>query len=147
MRLVYGENEAVSGFVAGLIEDCDREDFGGCTAIGVADDSGLVGGFVFHNYKPTAGVMEISYAGIGGRWLTRRSLYAAFSYIFDQLGCQLAIARTPASMKHAVRIARAYGFEQVTVPRLFGRNEDAVISSLTVEAWRQNGFHRENTHG
>lgn len=147
MRPIYGCNEAVTSLVTALIDDCERSDFGECTAIGAADAERLFGGFVFHNYRPDAAVIEVSFAGIGRRWLTRPVLYAAFSYVFDDLGCQLAVSRTPASMTHAVRIARAYGFEQVRVPRLFGRDEDAIISSLTVEAWRANGFHKENAHG
>ena len=147
MRPVYGNNEAVASFVAPLIEDCEREDFGGCTAIGVADGDRLVGGFVFHNYDPSAGVIEVSMAATHKRWLTRSVLFAAFSYVFDQLGCQLAVSRSPARSASTLRIARAYGFEQVTVPRLYGRSEDAVISTLTAEAWRANGFHKENAHG
>jgi RimJ/RimL family protein N-acetyltransferase len=147
VRPVYGENEVVARFVARHIDDCERADFGGCTAIGVADGGRLVGGFVFHNYNPVAGVMEVSFAGTHGRWLTRPVLYAAFSYVFDQLGCQLAVSRSPAGLKTALRIASAYGFEQVRVPRLFGRHEDGVISTLTAEAWRSNGFHKENAYG
>ena len=147
MRPVYGSNEAVAMLVAALIEDCDREDFGDCTAIGVADGADLVGGFVFHNYNPMSGVVEVSFAGRNRRWLTRPVLYAAFSYVFDQLGCQLAVARAPARLKHAARITEAYGFEQVKVPRLFGRYEDGIISTLTAEAWRANGFHKEHIHG
>lgn len=147
MKLVYGANEAVAAFVARLIDDCERADFGDCTAIGVADAGRLVGGFVFHNYQPRAGVVEVSFAGTKKRWLTRGILHAAFSYVFDEVQCQLAVARTPASLAAALRIARAYGFAQVRVPRLFGRHEDGIISTLTAEAWRSNGFHKENAHG
>jgi RimJ/RimL family protein N-acetyltransferase len=145
--LVYGADEAVAHLVARLIEGCERADFGGCTAIGVADGDALLGVFVFHNYNRATGVMEVSFAGLGTRWLTRRLLHAAFSYVFDELACQLAVARTPASLATALRIARAYGFRQVRVPRLFGRGEDGIISTLTAEAWRSNGFHKENAHG
>lgn len=147
MRPVYDQDEAVARMVASLIPDAVRgfgDDF---TAIGVDHGGVLVGGFIFHNWSPEAGVIEISYAGTDRRWLTRRTLYAAFSYVFDGIDCQMAIARTPASFKHAVRIARAYGFNQVTIPRLFGRDEDGIVSTLTVEAWRRNGFHKENAHG
>jgi hypothetical protein len=33
------------------------------------------------------------------------------------------------------------------VRRLFGRHEDGIISTPTAEAWRSNGFHKENAHG
>lgn len=147
MRPVYGQDEAVARLVASLIPAAARGFGVDFTAIGVDHGGGLVGGFVFAGWSPEAGTIEISYAGIDRRWLTRPVLYAAFSYVFDGIGCQMAIARTPASLKHGVRIVRAYGFEQVNIPRLFGRHEDGIVSTLTAEAWRSNGFHKENAHG
>jgi hypothetical protein len=147
MRLVYGCNEPVARFVASLIPHCRERGFGECTAIGVADADRLVGGFVFSDWSPEAGVIELSFAGIDKRWLTRPVLYGMFSYVFDEIGCQMACSRTPASLGHAVRICKAYGFKQVTIPRLFGRGENGIVSTLTVEDWRSNGFHKENAHG
>ncbi len=145
MRPIYGNDETVAAFIAKLIPFGGSGGFDPCTAMGVADaQDNLVGGFVFHNYEPEAGVIEVSFAATVRNWLTRPILYAAFSYVFDQLGCQLACSRTPAGLSHALRIARAYGFKQVTIPRLFGRTEDGVISTLTVEDWKANGFHKEN---
>lgn len=144
MRLVYGANEPVARFVASLIPHCRERGFGECVAIGVERNGQLVGGFVFNEWSPEFGVIELSFAGTHRRWLTRPVLYGMFSYVFNELGCQMACSRTPASLRHAVRICRAYGFKQVTVPRLFGRDDDGIISTLTVEDWRRNGFHREN---
>lgn len=147
MRPVYGQDEAVARFVASLIPAAARGFGVNFTAMGVDHDGLLVGGFVFTNWSPEAGTIEISYAGTDRRWLTRAVLYAAFSYVFDGIGCQMAIAQTPARLRHAVRIARAYGFKQVTIPRLFGPGEDGIISTLAAEDWRANGFHKEHRHG
>lgn len=148
MKPVYGQDEPVAKLVASLIPQIASHGFGSdFTAIGVDHQGRLVGGFIFSHWSPEAGTIEISYAGTDRRWLTRPVLYAAFSYVFDGIGCQMALARTPARLGHAVRIARAYGFRQVTIPRLFGRTEDGVISTLTAEDWRSNGFHKENAHG
>lgn len=145
MRPIYGQDQAVATLVASLIPHVAPYGFGGnFTAIGVDHDGELVGGFIFSHWSPEAGTIEISYAGTNRRWLTRRTLYAAFSYVFDGIGCQMAIARTPARLKHAVRIVHAYGFKQLTIPRLFGRHEDGIVSTLTAEDWRANGFHKEN---
>lgn len=148
MRLIYGCDEAVSRFVAANISWVGARGFGECTAIGVAhaDQLGdcLVGGFVFNEWSPEFGVIEVSFAGIDKRWLTRAVLYGMFSYVFDDIGCQMACSRTPVGLRHAVRICQAYGFKQVTVPRLFGRDQDGIISTLTAEDWRANGFHKEN---
>ena len=144
MRLVVGHDDVVARFVASLIPFEPGLDFGDCTALGVDNDGMLVGGFVFNNWSREAGVIELSFAGIDRRWLSRPILYVVFSYAFDQLGCQMVCSRTPARLKRAARIARAYGFRQVTIPRLFGRTEDGIISTLTAEDWRANGFHKEN---
>jgi len=146
MRPVYGCDDAVARFVADHIPWVTPRGFGECRAIGVAHGDHLVGGFVFNDYSPEFGVIELSFAGTDRRWLTRPVLYGMFSYVFDGIGCQMACSRTPASLSAAVRIAKAYGFKQVTIPRLFGRNEDGIISTLTVEDWRSNGFHKENIH-
>ena len=143
MRLVVGQDQIVAQFVSRLIP-FEEGDFGPCVALGVDQNGELIGGFVFNNWSPGAGVVEVSIAGVDHRWLNRSVLFAAFTYPFDQLGCQMVCSRTPARLKPAIRIARAYGFRQITIPRLFGRNEDGVISTLTVEDWRANGFHKEN---
>ena len=147
MRPVYGQDEVVAKLVASLIPAAARGFGADFTAIGVDHEGELVGGFVYTGWTPEAGTIEISYAGTNRRWLTRPVLHAAFSYVFDGIGCQMAIARTPSRLAHATRIARAYGFKQVTIPRLFGRREDGVISTLTAEDWRSNGFHKEHRHG
>lgn len=148
MKLVLGCDEAVARFVADMIPVIAVHGFGSdCTAIGVEHDGSLAGGFVFNHWSPEAGTIEISYAGVDRRWLTRPVLFGAFSYVFDGIGCQMAIARTPLSLAHGIRIARAYGFKQIAIPRLFGRYEDGIISTLTAEDWRSNGFHKEHRHG
>lgn len=143
MRLVIGQDRIVAKLVSSLIT-FEPGDFAESTAIGVDRDGRLIGGFVFTNWSPEAGVIEVSFGGIEPHWLSRQVLYGVFSYAFDQIGCQMVCSRTPASLKSAARIAKAYGFKQVTVPRLFGRHEDGIISTLTVEDWRANGYHKEH---
>jgi RimJ/RimL family protein N-acetyltransferase len=147
MKPVFGQDEAVAKLVASLIPAAARGFGSNFTAMGVDHDGTLIGGFVFTNWSPEAGTIEISYAGVDRRWLTRPVLHAAFTYVFDGIGCQMAVAQTPARLRHAVRIARAYGFKQVAIPRLYGRDQDGIISTLTAEDWRLNGFHKEHRHG
>ncbi|WP_162914452.1 N-acetyltransferase [Taklimakanibacter lacteus] len=145
MRLIHGNDDTVAAFVASRIPFCAARGFGPNRAIGVARGDQVVGGFVFHDYAPEFGVIEMSFASADRRWLTRPVLYHVFSYVFDGIGCQMACSRTPASHLSALRITRAYGFRQVTVPRLFGCREDGVISTLTAEDWKSNGFHRSRS--
>ena len=86
MTPLYGHSALVADFVAKLIPGCERG-FGACTAIGVIDDDlKLVAGWVYHNWHPEAGVIEISGASVNRRWLTRHVLRALFAYPFGKGG-------------------------------------------------------------
>lgn len=146
IRAVYGQSEIVARFVASIPPFDPTRGFGNCTAIGWDEDGVLIGGVVYHDWNPESGIIELSAASVSKRWLTRKSLQLMFAYPFDQLGCQMVVLRTAADNKQQngrgiIRIAKAYGFEQVVVPRLFGRHTDGVLHLLTEEAWRGNGFH------
>jgi RimJ/RimL family protein N-acetyltransferase len=144
VRLVYGPEAVIRRFVETNIHRCRERGLPeASTAIGVIDGDGvLCGGIVYHDYDPEAGVIEMSSAATNKRWLTRATLYGLFSYPFDGLGCQMVAARHSANDKALARIFRAYGFHQVVIPRLFGRTEDGIVSTLTDDAWRANGFHK-----
>lgn len=116
--------------------------FGNCSTMGVRNDDGLCAVVVFHNWCPEGQVMEMSAASTDKRWLTRPVLYSMFSYCFDAASCQLAVLRVSSENKPMLRIAKAYGFDLYTIPRLRGRSEDEVICTLTEEAWRTNRFTR-----
>jgi len=107
-------------------------------------DADLVGAVVFNNYQPESGVIEMHGASVTPRWLTRPVLWAMFNYVFNDAGCQMAVMRVSERDRRLPRILTAYGFEHVTVPRLRGRDEAERIFWLTDDAWRQNGFHKEN---
>lgn len=117
------------------------------TILAVIDGSALAGACLFHNYEPDAGVIEISAAADSARWLTRPVLYDMFDYAFGQLGCQAVVARMDPDAKRTCGIFDRYGFTQYIVPRLRGRAKDEAIYLLTEEAWRTNGFHKENENG
>lgn len=105
-----------------------------------------MGGVVFHDWNPDAGVMCMSAAGEPG-WLTRPVLYAMHSYIFDQAGCQLAVMQVSERNERMRRIGLAYGYTETRVPRLRGRDEAEMIMTLADEDWRASRFHRRNASG
>lgn len=143
MQCVYGPQEPIKAFIEAHIPRCAVRGLPSPGfAIGVIDgDGNLVGGFYYHDYDPDAGVIEVSASSTDKRWLTRKTLLGLFSYPFNDLGCQLVAARHSAKDAPLARMFRAYGFKQVTIPRLFGRDDDAIVSTLTVEDWKDNGFH------
>ena len=149
MRLVYGPQEPLKAFIERNIPRCATRGLPQSgKAIGVINRANqLVGGFYYHDYDPDAGTIEISGASVEKRWLTKEILKGLFSYPFDGLGCQLVAMRHSAKDKALARMLRAYGFSQVTIPRLFGRDDDAIVSTLTVEDWRANRFNRQPNSG
>lgn len=136
-RPVYGSTDEVAAFVADLL-GFDRG-FGACKAIGFG--SPLVAGVVYHNWNPEAGVVEISAASTGRAWLNKANLAAIFDYPFEQIGCQLCIARISEKNATARRIWRALGATEYLIPRLRGRDEAEIIATLTIEAWRERTPH------
>ena len=71
---VFGHDEVVAAFVAQLIPECRERGFGKCRAIGVVDETGLLGGLVYRNWHPEVGTIEISGAALPGtNWLSRRT--------------------------------------------------------------------------
>lgn len=146
MRPLYGHSETVSKFVASLIPGMERG-FGECTAIGVLDEENrLIGGVVYHNYNPEAGIIEFSGASLSRKWYGRHMLEVFFSYPFDQLKCQMVITRNSEKNTRLHRQLKVYGFTLYRIKRGRGRNEDEMLWTLTEEDWRANRFHRGGEH-
>lgn len=143
VEIVEDVDGIVTRFVGALIPGGERG-FDGSSAIGYILDGELIGGTVFHNYDPEAGVVELTTAATNPRWLTRATMHAIFAIPFDQWGCQLVVLRVAEDNDRMVRIARRYGFDGVLIPRLAGRDQGAWIFTLTDDAWRQTKFERRH---
>lgn len=153
MNVVWGShesspklNDAIGRFVAERILGGARG-FQVFTSLGVVHQGSLVAGVVYHDWNPEAEIIELSAASDDGRWLTRPVLSAMFSYPFDGIGCQMVVLRVSgrnenASGRGIKRIAKAYGFTAIPIPRLYGRDHDGVLLTLTDDAWRTNRFHK-----
>lgn len=109
-------------------------------------DGRVNGAAVFHNYNPDAETIEISAAADNPRWLTRPILREMFGFAFDQLACQAVILRCDPANDRLGRILTAYGFTRYDIPRLRGRDKAEAIFLLADDAWRANGFHKDNGH-
>lgn len=132
--LLYGHDEAVASFVSHLLFG-DNRGFGNSRAIGSVDSEGrLIGGCVYHNYQPEAGTIEMSSAATTPRWLSRVVLNGIFSYPFA-IGCQMALMRVSARNTRLHRQFDALGLRRHPIPRLYGRDEDGIIFTLTDDDW------------
>ena len=153
MRVIWGSskdpdlNDALATWIAGRIWGDHRRLSGKYSCMGVFDGGELAAAVAFHNWSPEAGVIEFTGAAINKRWLTRPVLWAMFDYPFNQLGCQMVIGRNDPSNAPLKRMETAYGFKTLTLPRMRGRDKDELLMMLTDDAWRANGWHKENAHG
>lgn len=136
------ENAKVCAFVNNIIWGGRRGVTEACS-MAVFDDDKLIAGTLYHNHYPEEGVIELTSASLSKRWLTRPVINAMFSLPFDVLGCQLVALRVSEKNKSMVRIARSFGFDEVFVPRLRGRDEGEHIFTFTDDAWRKSPYNSE----
>lgn len=113
-----------------------------CT-MAVFDDDKLIAGTIYHNYYPESGVIELTSASDDKRWLTKRVVRAMFWLPFERLGCQLVVLRVSERNESMIKISRKFGFSEVYIPRLRGRDEGEFIFSLTDDQWRSSKYYGE----
>lgn len=112
-------------------------------AIG-AGNGKLVAGLVFHDWHPERGTIEVSGLSERPGWLSKAMLRDVMGYVFDQLECQLLIARTSENNERVRSIFKRLGAQEYIIPRILGINEGEVIMTLTAEAWKQYGERHES---
>lgn len=143
IQVITGFDETIADFVARLIPGCERG-FAEPTCFGVIEDETLIAGVVFTNWQPEAGTIELHAAALSPRWFTLPVIRAIFRYVFNVAECQMAILRVSTDNSHMQSIADRLGFTGYRIPRLFGRNEDGMVYTLTDEQWRSSRFERLN---
>lgn len=136
------DNATVGNFVSELIWGAPGQVTQYCT-MGVFDGEDLIAGTIYHNWAPESGVIELSSASTTRRWLTKPVVKAMFSLPFDKLGCQMVVLRVSERNTSMLRIARSFGFSEVYVPRLRGRDEGEYIFTYTDDQWRESPYNRE----
>lgn len=152
MEIVWGseredaQNDHLSSWCAHRIWPGENNNFGPCATMGVLLNGEIIAVVVYHNWTPAQGIIEFTGTAENRRWLTRRVLHEMFSYPFSIPGIQMVFSRTSENQQH-LRQLKAYGFNQVRIPRLYGRDEDGIINTLTIEQWRNNRFEKGLNHG
>lgn len=140
---VYGHDQIIADFVAQMIPSCRERGFGpNVKAIGIVEDGKLIGGMVYKNYDPDAGVIEMSGAALPGKHWTRESVQRVYGYPFDQLGCQMVVMVVEDGNRRLLRQLAALNYSFIRIPRLHGRDKDAVVCLLTREDWLANSFNQ-----
>jgi RimJ/RimL family protein N-acetyltransferase len=142
---IFGADDVVASFAAMNIEGCERG-FGKCAAIGFADENGLFGAAIYHNYCPEAETIELTAVSTRKTWATRETIKLVFGFPFERFNIQLLAARTSEKNKRALSVWRALGADFYPIPRLRDRNTAEIITTLTAEQWQASKF-KERTYG
>lgn len=134
-RTTPRQNAMVGAFVNRIVFDKPDAIRDFCS-MAVHDGKDLIAGTLFHNLHRQEGVIELTSGSLSKRWLTKPVIRAMFTLPFDILGCQLAVLRVSERNTSMVRIARSFGFGEVYIPRLRGRDEGEFIFSYSDDQWR-----------
>lgn len=108
---VIGEDYDVAAFVGAGV-GISVEEFGQYTAIGFADDTGIIGGVVYNNfrrYKNGADIQLTAYS-TNPHWLNKNNLRIIFTYPYIQLGCGRTTAVTGRANKRTRKLLEGVGY-------------------------------------
>jgi RimJ/RimL family protein N-acetyltransferase len=115
--------------------------FGLCTTLGIADESGLIAGVVFNNYREPA-TIEATIASTSPRWCSRGTLGVIFGYVFDQLGCRRLTAVTGSKNQPVRAFLCRLGFREEGLLRHGFKEDDAVVFGMIRDECRWRGTKR-----
>lgn len=142
LELLYGQDDIVERYVAQKIPGCSRG-FGACRAVGVLKDGELVGGYVYHNWSPETGVIEISAASEGPHWMNLTILREIFGWPFTEKGgCQLIVMRVHLKNRLVRDILKRIGSAEYVIPHLRGpgRKDSECVLTLKDKTWRESRY-------
>lgn len=137
LRYICDRDREVAAWIAEHIPHArGRGLAGGFRSIGIWQDGvGPIAGMAFHNWDPEAGTMHITAAAITPRWLTRETIRIMGQFPFVQCRCQMVEQHQPADNEHLLAQLVRAGYDLIWRPRMYGRNRDGVIATLTYEQW------------
>jgi hypothetical protein len=118
--------------------------FGACQALGVVRNGDLRGAVVYHDWQPQHETIALSAFAVDRKWLDRRTIKAVFDYPFSF--CQMVWVQTDLD-NPARAIFLKLGSDEIVVPRLFGRDRNGVILTLTDDQWRKTKYARMEHDG
>ena len=135
LNFVYDHDEEIARFIGQLAPPAGGG-FGRHKTIGVIDMEGrLIAGLVYFNYDPNAGVIEMGAAAITPRWFNRLTYRRMFEYPFITCGCQMVFTRVRAADERLLSQFARMNFNLTLIPRMYGRDEDGVICTITDDQW------------
>lgn len=143
MRLEFNNHEEIAGFVANLIPGCEKYGLPQPNkSIGVVDNNeNLIFGAVYHDYCPQQGLIEMTCAGISAKWATKKNIGVMLAHVFNACKCQMLLMRVSIRNERTIKLINGLGFDQQIIRRLYGRDEDGILFSLTDDQWRESKYY------
>lgn len=138
--VMYGQDELVASFVAKRAARSERG-FGPCVALGHIRHNKLIGGVVFHNYRPEDGDIEMSLAFDRPPTPSRATLRRVFGFPFQQLGLNRITIRIAADNRPVIRLTKGYGFKPEGRLREARAGTDELIYGMLKSECRWLGDH------
>jgi RimJ/RimL family protein N-acetyltransferase len=143
IRFVYDHDAEIGAFVASRMPNMSRGFGSAIKTIGVINERNeFLLGAVYHQWTPEAETIGMSMAATTPRWASRQVLHRILDFPFNECGCQMLLAQVRSSDFRTQRQLAAAGFAFVTISRLYGRDQDGIIASLTDDDWRVSKFNR-----
>lgn len=101
------------------------------TAFGVVRRGNLIGGAIYHQYRPQDGDIMVSVAFDSPSWCLPGTIRALFDYPFNQLRCERMTAVVGRKNKRSRRVVEGLGFKLEGVCRkALGRKEDLMVYGI-----------------
>lgn len=131
-------NQAIGEFVSNITWGNTNGMFPGFTSLGVLKDGRLIGGVIYHDYKPGAGTIEISAGAVNPKWLSGPTLYLMHSTAFDLYKCRMIGTGNAGGNKRLHRQLRRLGYKEHVLDDYWAENEDCHFWTLTRKAYECN---------
>ena len=107
--------------------------WGNYNALGLLRNGRLVAGVIYNSYEEGNVCMHVAASpGV----LTRKAIFAAFDYPFNQLGKRRVTAMIPAKNKKAIAFNEGLGFKYEGTMRHYFNDDDALIYGMLREDCR-----------
>lgn len=122
-NVIYNDDERVAEFIIPMLPKGPVWHWDNFRALGVVRRSAdpevleLIGGVIFHNYRPHARDIEITAAFNSPRWCLPDTIKQILAFPIEQLGCTRCTARTARNNKHARLFNERLGFKVEGVQR------------------------------
>ncbi len=129
ISIIQDRENLIAGWVCRNL-GFEVEDLGDNYTLGFEENGRLLGGLVFHNYRPGTDVWWTIYT-ISPRWCSRRVLRFIFDMAFRRLGCRRISLMADASNRRCLSLVKRMGFEEEGCLRAFRDNgEDGIILGM-----------------